>query len=448
MTNEVKFAEKYKPLFDLLLAKEVVEGDDFWDLPEETRLYYTALYFVDTVLVSGGRDSGKTFAVGCQAGISTSQFDHRVLYTRQTMASTANSIVKALDNRLEMLGIDGDYTFANNEYTSTIGKGVISITGQKTSSGTQTAKLKSIEDYSVFITDEGEELSSFEEWNKIKRSMRAQDVQCFALICFNPPTKSHWLYEKFYEGIPAGFNGIRDNVLYIHTTYLDNGEENMAAHNWTEYEQLRESYEYYLSLSKEEKKAAPRKLVNEYKEYKYTILGGFRPKAEGVIFDYTIGDFVEPEYGVVYGADQGWTHPSTVVKVHVDKKQRKIYAKQIYYETEKTAAHIYKTIKDEVGYTRIWVDSAAAMFVGDLKEMGLNTKGIGQKPKIKDSITTMLGYELIIDKNSVDLQTELDLYRWSDKAKEEPVDENNHAIDALRYAFVMKMRERIAQPSA
>ena len=448
MSAELKFSDKYKPLFDILLAKEVVEGPDFWDLPEETRLYYTALYFVDTILISGGRDSGKTFAVGCFNGIATSQFEHRILYTRQTMASTANSIVKALDNRLELLGIDADYEFANNDYTSNTGKGVISITGQKTSSGTQTAKLKSIEDYSIFETDEGEELSSFDEWNKIKRSMRAQDVQCISMICFNPPTKSHWLFEKFYEGIPSGFNGIRDNVLYIHTTYLDNGEDNMAAHNWAEYEQLRESYEYYLSLSKEEKKAAPRKLVNEYKEYKYTILGGFRPKAEGVIFDYTIGDFVEPEYGVVYGADQGWTHPSTVVKVHVDKKQRKIYAKQIYYETEKTAAHIYKSIKDEVGFTRIWVDSAAAMFVGDLKEMGLNTKGIGTKPKIKDSITTMLGYELIIDKNSLDLQNELNLYRWSDKKKEEPVDANNHAIDALRYAFVMKMRERIAQPSA
>jgi phage terminase large subunit len=448
MTPQLEFSDKYKPLLDLLLAKEVVEGDGFWELPEATRFWYTELYFVDTVLVSGGRDSGKTFALGCAVGVATSQFEHRVLYTRQTMASTANSIVKALDNRLEMMGIDGYYVFANNEYTSTLGKGVISITGQKTSSGTQTAKLKSIEDYSMFITDEGEELSGFDEWNKIKRSMRAQDVQCLSIISFNPPTKSHWLYEKFYEGIPSGFNGIRDNVLYIHTTYLDNGQENMAAHNWTEYEQLRESYEYYLSLSEAGQKAAPKKLVNEYKEYKYTILGGFRPKAEGVIFDYTIGDFVEPEYGVVYGADQGWTHPSTVVKVNVDKKQRKIYAKQIYYETEKTAAHIYRAIKDEVGFTRIWVDSAAAMFVGDLKEMGLNTKGIGVKPKIKDSITAMLGYELIIEKNSLDLQSELNLYRWSDKAKEEPVDENNHAIDALRYAFVMKMRERIAQPSA
>lgn len=447
MSKTKQSSKKYAPLFDILLAKKIVEGDGFWDLPEKTRLYYTELYFVDTILISGGRDSGKTFEVGCFAGAATSQFDHRILYTRQTMASTANSIVKALDNRLEMLGVDGSYKFANNEYKSTIGKGLISITGQKTSSGTQTAKLKSIEDYSIFITDEGEELSSFDEWNKIKRSMRAKDVQCISLISFNPPTKTHWLYDKYYEGVPDGFNGVIDNVLYIHTTYQDNGRENMAPHNWDEYEKLRESYERYMAMTPEEQKVAPRKLIAEYKEYKYTILGGFRPKAEGVIFDYTIGDFVEPEYGVVYGSDQGWTHPSTVVKVNVDKKRRRVYAKEIYYKTEKTAAQIFAAVKDEVGFTRIWCDSAAPMFIGDLKAMGLNTRAV-KKPKIKDSINTLLGYELIIDKNSLNLQNELDVYRWSDKRKEEPVDADNHAIDALRYAFTMKVKEKIALPSA
>jgi phage terminase large subunit len=221
----------------------------------------------------------------------------------------------------------------------------------------------------------------------------------------------------------------------------------MAAHNWSEYEQLREAYEYYLSLSPKEQKNVERKVFNEYREYKYTILGGFRPKAEGVIFDYTIGDFVEPEYGVVYGADQGWTHPSTVIKINVDKKQRKIYCKEIYYKTEKTTEQIYNSIKNEVGFTRIWVDSAAPMFINDLKAMGLNTKAV-KKPKIVDRINAMLGYELIIDKNSLNLQNELNLYRWSDKKKEEPVDANNHAIDAVGYAFTMKTKERIAEPSA
>ena len=59
--------------------------------------------------------------------------------------------------------------------------------------------------------------------------MRAKDVQCLSMIIFNPPTKEHWIYEQWYEELEDGFNGIKDGVLYIHTTYLDNAD-NMAEH--------------------------------------------------------------------------------------------------------------------------------------------------------------------------------------------------------------------------
>ena len=198
----IDFSDKYEPLFEVL---------------EKNNL---ALKKVDTILISGGRDSGKTFALGCFSSIASSQYNHRILYTRQTMSSTANSIFKALENRMEVLKLDDLFTFANSEYNSITGPGLISITGQKTSTGTQTAKLKSLEDYSIFVTDEGEELTSYDEWNKIKRSIRAKDVQALSIISFNPPTKSHWLYKRFYNNVPEGFNGVIDNILYIHTISL------------------------------------------------------------------------------------------------------------------------------------------------------------------------------------------------------------------------------------
>ena len=201
MSNEVKFSEKYFPLFALLDGKH----------PD-----------VEIVLISGGRDSGKTFAAGCFLGIAASEYNHRVLYTRYTMSSTNNSITRALDNRLELLDIQENFEFANNDYKRKHGKGLISVTGQKTSSGDQTAKLKSLEDYSIFVTEEGEELMSYDEWEKIKRSIRANDVRCLSMIVFNPPTKDHMLYKEFYEGVPDGFNGVIGNTMYIHTTYLDN----------------------------------------------------------------------------------------------------------------------------------------------------------------------------------------------------------------------------------
>lgn len=419
----ISFSEKYESLFFLLEN----------EFPE-----------VDTVLISGGRDSGKTFAVGCFVGTASNQYNHRILYTRQTMSSTNNSITRALDNRLELLGVQDDFTFANNDYQSKINKGLISITGQKTSAGTQTAKLKSLEDYSIFITDEGEELTSYEDWEKIKRSMRATDVQCLSIISFNPSTKAHWIYTQWYENVSEGFNGVIGNVMYIHTTYLDNGKNNMALHNWNEYERLKSVYNMYLATPSEERLQLPKKIIREYKNYKNTILGGFRDTAEGVIFDYVIGEFKEPEYGLVFGMDQGFNDPTTLVKVNVDKKERKIYLKEEYYEVGKTETDIYNSIKEVVKKDRIWCDSAVPMFIKGLKTKGLNIKSC-EKPKITDSIYAMMDYELVIDKDSVNLIHELQNYKWSDKKQDEPIDSFNHAIDAARYAITHKLNERTSQ---
>jgi len=422
MTGEIYFSDKYTPLFELLEKQ----------YPE-----------VDTVLVSGGRDSGKTFGIGCFVGTAAEQYNHRVLYTRQTMSSTNNSITRALDNRLELLEIADCFNFANNDYLSKNGKGLISITGQKTSSGTQTAKLKSLEDYSIFITDEGEELENYEDWEKIKRSMRANDIQCLSIVSFNPPTKAHWIYPQWYINVPEGFNGVIRNVMYIHTTYLDNGKENMALHNWNEYERLKGVYEYYLSIPADERIALPKKTIREYKNYKNTILGGFRDTAEGVIFDYTIGKYVDGEYDI-YAMDQGFNDPTTLIKINVDKNQKKIYLKQCFYGVGKTETDVYNSIKDIVGKVRIWCDSAVPMFIEGLKRKGLNIKPC-IKPKIVDSIYALLDWEIIIDPDSKEMIIEFDNYKWSDKKQDEPIDAFNHCIDPVRYGFTHKMSERISQ---
>ena len=422
----IRFSKKYNPLFQILKAKGVDENHALF-----------ALSKVDTILISGGRDSGKSFALSTFVGVASSDYNHRILFTRQTMSSTDNSITSALDNRLEMLGVSHEYEFANNNYTHKLSNGKITITGQKTSVGTQTAKLKSLEDYSIFITDEGEELTSYDEWVKIKRSMRATDVQCLSIISFNPPTKTHWLYKEFYESVPEGFNGIIENILYIHTNYIDNGEENMAPHNWLEYERLKDVYNYYNSVDVKLRNDLPTKIKREALEYKNVVLGSFRDVAEGVIFNYNIGDFPDNlPVPPIYGMDQGYIDPTALVKVYVDKKEKKIYLKEIFYKTHQTNDTIFEAVKDEVGYNRIWCDSAVPMFIKELKNKGLYIREV-KKPKVVDSINLILNYDLIIDKNSLNLQRELDNYRWSDKRQDEPIDDNNHAIDAFRYAVSM-----------
>lgn len=412
MDEDIEFSDKYNPLFDLL------EGE----YPE-----------VDIVLISGGRDSGKTFTGGCFVGTAAEDYGHRVLYTRFTMSSTANSITRALDNRLELLNIADCFNFANNDYTSKDGKGLISVTGQKTSSGEQTAKLKSIEDYSIFVTEEGEELTNYDDWEKIKRSIRANDVRCLSIIIFNPPTKAHMLYKEFYQRVPSGFNGIIGNKMYIHTTYLDNGKKNMAAHNWSEYERLRLVFEKFDALSKDEQILCDEKTIKEARNYKNTILGGFRDVAEGVIFNYKIGEF-DDTLPFVIGGDAGFTHPCSLTKVAVDKKNKKLYIDELYYQRGANTTQVYQAAHKEVGKSLIIMDCAAPLFITDLGLLGFKIIP-AVKPKIVDSIIRMQDYEIIVTSRSENVIEEFDNYAWVKGSKEIPIDNYNHAIDGIRYAL-------------
>ena len=417
MSDEIKFSEKYNPLFELLEGKH----------PE-----------VEIVLISGGRDSGKTFAGTCFLPIAAADYNHRILFTRYTMSSTNNSISKALDNRLELLGLSDYFTFASNEYTCKNKKGLISITGQKTSSGEQTAKLKSLEDYSIFVTEEGEELVDYDEWEKIKRSIRATDVRCLSIIIFNPPTKNHMLYKEFYQGVPDGFNGVIGNIMYIHTTYRDNGKDNMAAHNWNEYERLRGVYEYYVSLPKAEQDLLSKKTIKEARNYKNTILGAFRDTAEGVIFDYEIGEFNPDNLPTTFGMDFGFVDPTTLVEVALNHKTKTAYLKLHLYKSGILAEDVYGMINGIVGRNLIIADAAKLDDIYRLEQLGLNIekcfKGGGLNgSSIVAGIKAMFKWSLVIDPESEEMIKEFDNYCWDIRKTEYPIDKQNHSIDPVRY---------------
>ena len=71
-------------------------------------------------------------------------------------------------------------------------------------------KLKNLIDEDIFDT--------------IDLSIREKGIQNRIILILNPVTKEHWIYKRFFEdkGVAAGFNGFKDNVCYIHSTYLDN----------------------------------------------------------------------------------------------------------------------------------------------------------------------------------------------------------------------------------
>ena len=437
---KLKISPKFKQLFQLLEARNKLSQ---LSKKDADFAYWESLSKVDTILSYGGRDSGKSFAQSTFIPIAVKDYNHRVLYTRYTMNSTDQSISEGLTQRMNLLNITGSFNYANNVYTTNHNDGRIFITGQKTSSLNQTAKLKSLEGFSMFVTDEAEEVKSYDEWYAIKKSIRAQDVQCLNLITFNPPTREHWIYQEFFEdaGVQEGFTGVKGNVMYIHSTYLDN-YDNLAEHNRKDYDDLKEAYEHYEGLSKEEKENCSNKIIKKWKRYKFTVLGGFRYNAEGVIYDDWIEGKFPDHLPFIYGLDFGFDDPNCLVKVAIDDSKKEIYVDEVLYKGGYGKDQLSDAITNLIGKeSRIVADNAHKQLIYDLYHLGLNivpcrkTRG-KENSSVVRTIKTVQDYTLVITESSKNVMKDLNNYVWHDKRAGVPKNEFKHSADAIGYAVM------------
>jgi phage terminase large subunit len=438
--SDIHFNKKFKPLFNLLNCREKLVKLKSIENPTDEDLkqiaYNEGLKKVDTVLLSGGRDSGKSFSLGCFNIVASNNYAHRILFTRQTMSSSDLSITENTIKRLRLLGKESDYTYANNTFSCKNNIGQISITGQKTSVGTQTAKLKSIEDFTVFITDEGQEMPSFDEWLTVKRSIRGQDLQNFNIISFNPPTVDHWLFSEFYEDVPSGFNGIIGKTMYIHTTYLDNGQANMTEANWSEYEELRLDYELYSATDKTQREFLSKKIIKNHSRYKHEILGGFKLKAEGVIYeDWEYGDFDE-SLSYVNTLDFGSNDPNASCKVAIDESKKRIYVKENFLINNIGTDQLLELIKSTIGLNDFIVgDSAGKITIRDLYEKGVNIEKC-RKKNVPFRIKTIKNYTIVVAPNSPNVTKALNGYKWAVSKADVPHHDFSDMMDAMGYGVM------------
>lgn len=148
----------------------------------------------------------------------------RILYTRQTMISAHLSIIPEFAEKLELMNAEGKFSVNKTEILNIESGSEILFKGIQSSSGNNTANLKSLSGVSCWVIDEAEELVDETVFDKINLSIRTKDVQNRVIIVMNPSKTSHWIYKRFFEaeGITHDFNGDKNGVTYIHSTYLDN----------------------------------------------------------------------------------------------------------------------------------------------------------------------------------------------------------------------------------
>jgi phage terminase large subunit len=218
-------------------------------------------YFV----ITGGRASGKSFNVSVLLLLLTFETDHVILFTRYTLTSASISIIPEFLEKIELLGFESQFYITKDEIINKATGSRIIFKGIKTSSGDQTASLKSIQGVTTWVLEEAEELTDEKKFDTIDFSLRAKKRQNRIILILNPTTKEHFIYKRFFEdkGIQEGSNLKKGDTTYIHSTYLDNIDH------------LNESFIQQVEVIK----------TRRPEKYKHQILGGWLDKAEGVIFN-------------------------------------------------------------------------------------------------------------------------------------------------------------------
>jgi phage terminase large subunit-like protein len=188
MSKELQVCAKYAPLFA-------------FDGPRYT-------------LLTGGRGSGKSFALSLALTTWLKKPGSKILFTRYTLTSAHDSIIPEFLEKLELLGIANEFEVTKAGIRHRCGSEIL-FRGIKTSEGIQTAKLKSIQGVNAWILDEAEELPDEDVFDRIDLSIRDGRRANRIILSLNPAHKSHWLYHRF-------FSPKKDDCQYIHTDYRDN----------------------------------------------------------------------------------------------------------------------------------------------------------------------------------------------------------------------------------
>ena len=110
------------------------------------------------VVCTGGRGSSKSFSIQTILCRFCIEQNNGILFTRYTMKSAHKSIIPEFTEKIEILGANSLVSTTKEDIKFEHNNSLISFSGIKTSSGDQTANLKSLKGYNIWLLDEAEEL--------------------------------------------------------------------------------------------------------------------------------------------------------------------------------------------------------------------------------------------------------------------------------------------------
>ena len=269
--------------------------------------------------------------------------------------------------------------------------------------------------------EEAYEITKEEDFDMLDESIRGaipdefSDLWKMWTITFNPWNERHWLKSRFFDRPD-------EQTLALTTNYKCN--EWLDAADLKVFEDMR---------------------MRNPRRYKVAGLGDWGI-VEGLIYEnwkeqaFTLDQVRGMK--TVCGLDFGYTNdPSAFFIGFLDLDQKRLYVWDELYETGLSNRKIYKRIMD-MGYAKesITADSAEPKSIDELRNLGLYIHGAKKgRDSINNGIQWIQDLEIIVHPRCVNFLTEIGNYMWKSdkfgKKLNEPIDDFNHLMDAMRYAL-------------
>jgi phage terminase large subunit len=221
------------------------------------------------------------------------------------------------------------------------------------------------------------------------------------------PVSEFWVYDQFINNPQY-----KDDITLIHSTLYDNP-----------------------FLAPEIKKDILLRAARD-PNYRRVYLEGLIGQMEGVIYpNWSYGEF-DNSLPFGFGLDFGFhPDPDAMIKIAVDEKKRKIYVKECFYLNNLQISDLRKEVKLYAkSHELIIADSADPRMISELRNTPLNIKGVVKaEGSVIEGIRLVQDYDIITDKESVNLVKELRNHTWNDKKAGIPNSGWNHLLSGIRY---------------
>lgn len=152
----------------------------------------------------------------------------------------------------------------------------------------------------------------------------------------------------------------------------------------------------------------------------------------------------------IMGVDFGYTNPTAVLTIDVDN-EGSYWIVEEWYRTGKTNIEIIEYVKSKQG-NAVYPDPAEPDRIEEMKRHSLNIREVSKDITAGvDRVRELFkAGKIKVHKNCVNLIGELETYSYPDKKEdknfeEKPIKENDHAVDALRYALFMSASSEISR---